>query len=311
MYIPGDEQVTPAAPEPIAAPEVSQNNTASAPDLSQNNTVPAPATFELADEFTDDQSAAAAPAASQAATPPRPAGAATPQQQLDPTISALQRRLEESERRWNETMGYLQPMLTQLRQPPAPAAPPVTREQIARGEATPEQLLQYLDFERNQQVAELQARAELTARRATDEGQARSLMTAEALGEGRDFDAVRRQYIDPLYRQNPGLQQVINQAMPNPAVAEYYLGVILALNEKHGGDPVRTAQAVWNALDARQQGFDEAVQTLTGETRRNAQRVTRASGPGPAPRKLDDKAVWDLDDKAFTQLLAQRGVQLH
>jgi hypothetical protein len=211
-------------------------------------------------------------------------------QQFTPYLQDLQRR----------TLAYA-------------AQPPVDPRRIESGDATAAELMQYLQWERGNDLRRLQLGTEATAHRASSENQARGRFTADALGDPEyAYDTLRAKHLEPGYRANPDLREHVAALFPDePAVAEMYTAAFLHARAQNGGDDVKTLRAIFSALTVRGETQKDVTDKINEAAQRGAERIVKGQqGPGPQTKKIGAQDIWNLPDKDYADMRRQQGVDL-
>jgi len=211
------------------------------------------------------------------------------------TIRALRAQLESVTRQTQQFAPYFQAM--QERTNAAAAAPPVSREAIENGTATPAQFLAYMEWQAAQNVATVEQRAREASLQQASESQARGMFTADALGDpSLSYDEMHRRYLQPAYMTNPSLRAAVAQMSPDsPAVGEYLVAALLSVAERHGGDMLKTARAIL--------GKSSEVKDLTQRIQQaQTRQADRIVGGARAGANIGGKAYDPNDAHAFSRM---------
>lgn len=226
------------------------------------------------------------------------------------TIRALRAQLEAVSRQTQQFAPYFQAMQERTQQ--AAAAPPVSREAIENGTATPAQFLAYMEWQQAQNVATVEQRAREASLMQASESQARGMFSAETLGDpSLAYDEMRRRYLDPAYMTNPRLRAAVGEMVPeSPAQGEYLVAALLQVVERNGGDLVKTARAILG----RQSEVKDLTQRIQQAQSRQADRMvggvrTGANVGGKSYDPNDPNAFSRMSDAEFERIaLAAGGV---
>jgi len=211
------------------------------------------------------------------------------------------------ERQFQQTLGSLAPLIAQqqaMRQNGPP--PPKTLEQLKTDpNTTVADLFDFINWQNQQNMAQVQAATAFETKRGTSEQSMRTIATDQAMGgPNRNFDYLRAKHLEPMYRENPHLQQAVLNAVPeNPALAEYLVGFVKEAAEKMGGEFVPAMRAMWDGLNAKNAAARDVTERIGNAQRQQAKQIVRAGNPGAAiKKKLDPKAIWSLSDDEFRKL---------
>jgi hypothetical protein len=208
-------------------------------------------------------------------TPPHVAASTTdtlqppsPDEAYAQRLSALERRLQTTEDLNARLIG---PALDRTVEP----QPPKSRDQLE----TVEDLLQYIEWQNKQAQAQQTAAAEQSARHAALEAQARGVFSTQTMGEGWDYDAVVSRRMAPLLQSSPNLRQLL-MTQENPALAAYFLSVMMEVVHQNGGDVVKAARSMIQSSSAGARASKELTQRLNSAARAAAERVSGGTGSG-------------------------------
>jgi hypothetical protein len=152
----------------------------------------------------------------------------------------------------------------------------------------------------NQQFAALQGHTTVQAQMAAGEARARGLFTADAVGEGFDYDSIKAKHIDHLVQADPTFGHLLSK-QSDPALATYFLGLLGEIMERAGNDPVKTAKAILSGLGAEVRGAKSVKKAIDMATRRGVQKILGGKGSAArsGPTKLTAESVWAISDEAF------------
>jgi hypothetical protein len=142
-----------------------------------------------------------------------------------------------------------------------------------------EDLLQYIEWQNKQAQAQQTAAAEQSARHAALEAQARGVFSTQTMGEGWDYDAVVSRRMAPLLQSSPNLRQLL-MTQENPALAAYFLSVMMEVVHQNGGDVVKAARSMIQSSSAGARASKELTQRLNSAARAAAERVSGGTGSG-------------------------------
>lgn len=211
------------------------------------------------------------------------------------TIRALQAQLEAVRRQTQQFAPYFEAM--QQRTQAAAAAPPVSREAIENGTATPAQFLAYMEWLGAQQTATVEQRAREASLLQASEAAARTKFNADALGDPSfAYDEMRRRYLEPAYLTNPELRNAVGQMVPeSPAEGEYLIAALLSVVERNGGDLVRTARSILG----KQSEVRDLTQRIQQAQSRQADKLVGGARTGA---NIGGKAYDPNDPNAFSRM---------
>lgn len=169
-------------------------------------------------------------------------------------------------------------------------------------------LVKFLDWRDQRFENRLRGTIVTDAGAAASEQRARGLFSREAMGEGRDYDALTNRHLDPIERADPSIRRVL-ASQRDPAAARYALSAALELLDRFGGDPVKGFAALWKAID----GGSKTSSRIFDQVRRGAERQVgrtnlRGSRSGAERRRghnADEIKDMSVDDfvKAFPNLV--------
>lgn len=128
-------------------------------------------------------------------------------------------------------------------------------------------LARFLDWREQRLAATLRGTIVTDAGAAASEQRARGLFSREAMGEGRDYDALTNRHLEPIERADPSIRRVL-ASQRDPAAARYALSAALELLDRFGGDPVKGFAALWKAVD----GGSKTSSRIFDQVRRGAER---------------------------------------
>ena len=225
--------------------------------------------------------------------------------------SDIAARLARSERETAELQGSLRTLINQQQVPAGhdPNRPPVTLEQLTNDpNATPADLVAYLEWRQNQNLNQFHATADAAGRRAASEQQIRGMMNHSEFGT-RDFDGMRAKHMDPIYRENPGVRNLIQSiAGENPALAEYTVAWVYEIMDAVKGDPVKGFKRLGASLDAFKDGEKAATANVGKAFRRGADRVLSGAGGQSRTRKVGSaEDIAGMSDNDFQRFFDQTG----
>lgn len=211
----------------------------------------------------------------------------TPQPQAEP----WKERYEALERRQAQLEANLRRQ-AEDRFPPGGALTPPKALSKHPSQWTPDELWE---------VNQFMVRQELS--RATAENDWRGRLNAKEMGEGKDYDSL----VDKYLYNNPSVatdQQTTNFIRQLPAPDRYMLALMHEIHEASGGDIIKAAQTIRNALAARTDAVKEIQKSVDSAARKTALKVFRGGQPQGSTGKQN---WWDMSDIEFTRLARSKG----
>lgn len=221
-------------------------------------------------------------------------------------IDDLRTRLAAAERQNIELRTRVEPL---LQRPTGPAQPsPLTPQQLATGDYTPEQFAQWLAWRDQQLVAQMQSQMGFTARQMSSEQTLRGRFSPEAMGAGFDYDSMVANYLRPAYEQNPYLRELATRLIPeSPAEGEYWAGLMMWAYEQSKQDPVKMVRTLVHAFTQPTREANDLDQRITQAQRTQAQRVAAgAQGTVARKRKIGPKDIEQMSDDEFAAVWQQQ-----
>ncbi len=199
----------------------------------------------------------------------------------------------------------LEKRLSGGQEPTQQSRPPVAKERIQ----TVDDAMAYLEWQLDQKVSHGYGNvASDAARHASSEQQARGLLSKDSVGKGRDFDSVIGKYVSPMLAQSPALNDVFNQ-FRQPALAQYFFGLIMHVNKKYGDNPTKAAKAIFDSLGAEKKGGKDIVNRIKEAEKRGLRRSARNPGKRQASKKrsIEEDMLYEIDNNfdAFDRKVKQ------
>lgn len=238
--------------------------------------------------------------------PGSPSAAAPPVGAVPPAVQEAIDRAAAAERRSNELVNALQPYLGLMQQQFQGQQGPKHKsiEELQHDpNLTPTEIVQFVNHQVQQQLAQYGSQIAYESRRASSEQYARGAFSPQNVGQGFDYDAMRARWLEPHFRTNPQLEQAINLIIPdNPATAQYLAAFVQEMHAAAGGDVVKMVNNVRRAMASTVAGAQDLSRKIDQAARQGAHRVFAGSqgGPGQPTKKVSN--VWELSEREFDDL---------